>query len=130
MENFDESTRRIVTEGVDIGGQRVIVRVAGFVLQVGAVLSLNRSFGLLPAHRGVKSDGLYRWVRHPLYGVYTLAHLGYVVNNLSTFNVIVVAVATAFQMLRILNEERLLMEYPDYSNYAGRTRWRLIPAVW
>ena len=30
VENFDESTRRVVTEGVDIGGQRVIVRVAGF----------------------------------------------------------------------------------------------------
>ena len=37
------------------------------MLQIAAVLSLNRSFGLLPAHRGVKSDGLYRWVRHPLY---------------------------------------------------------------
>ncbi len=37
-----------------------VLQVASFALQIGAVLSLNRSFGLLPAHRGVRSDGLYR----------------------------------------------------------------------
>ncbi|UCG71735.1 MAG: hypothetical protein JSV45_10755 [Chromatiales bacterium] len=106
------------------------LQLAGFTLQLAAVLSLNRSFGLLPAHRGVKSDGLYRWVRHPLYSAYLFAHLGYLVNNFSGYNLAIVVIATAFQVLRILQEEQLLCEYDAYALYAGRTRWRLIPAVW
>lgn len=106
------------------------LQLVAFVLQVAGVLSLNRSFGLLPAHRGIKSNGLYRFVRHPLYSAYALAHLGYLVNNFSVYNATIIAVTTAFQVARILNEERLLMDYPDYADYAGRTRWRLIPAVW
>lgn len=106
------------------------LQLVGFMLQIAAVLSLNRSFGLLPAHRGVKSDGLYRWVRHPLYSAYLFAHFGYLINNFSGYNLAIIAIATAFQVLRIMQEERLLSEYESYVQYASRTRWRLIPAVW
>lgn len=106
------------------------VQIAGLVLQIAAIMSLSRSFGLLPAHRGVKSDGLYRWVRHPLYMAYTLAWVGYVVNNFSLYNVLIFAVATGFQVLRIRNEEAFLGRYPDYVALAERTRWRLVPYVW
>jgi hypothetical protein len=77
------------------------------------VLSLNRSSGLLPAHRGVKSDGLYRWIRHPLYSTYLLAHVGYLASNLSWANFLVVVTGAAFQVVRILQEERLLLQYPE-----------------
>lgn len=107
-----------------------VLQVLAFGLQIAAVLSLNRSFGLLPAHRGVKSDGLYRWVRHPLYSTYLMAHLGYLANNMSLQNVVVVAVVTGFQIVRILQEEQLLNQYPDYARYTLGTRWRLIPAIW
>lgn len=106
------------------------LQVAAIALQIGAVLSLNRSFGLLPAHRGVKSDGMYRWVRHPLYSTYLLAHAGYLASNMSWSNVLVVLTGTAFQVVRILQEERLLLQYPDYARYSGTTRWRLVPAIW
>ena len=107
-----------------------VLQVAALGLQIGGVLSLNRSFGLLPAHRGVKSDGLYRWVRHPLYSAYLLAHVGYLASNLSWANVLVVVIGTAFQVVRILQEEQLLLQYPDYVRYSGSTRWRLVPAIW
>lgn len=106
------------------------LQTVGFALQVVAVLSLNRSFGLLPAHRGVKSDGLYRWVRHPLYSAYLLVHVGYVINNMTWYNIAIVVVGTAFQIVRILQEERLLFEYDAYVRYSAKTRWRLIPAIW
>lgn len=106
------------------------LQVAGFTLQIAAVLSLNRSFGLLPAHRGVKSNGLYRWVRHPLYSAYLLVFLGYFVNNMSGYNLAIIVAGTGFQMLRILQEEQLLLEYESYAEYARKTRWRLIPAIW
>ncbi len=107
-----------------------LVQLAGFMLQFAALLSLNRSFGLLPAHRAVKSGGLYRWIRHPLYSAYTLAFIGYLVNNLSLYNVAILTVATGFQVLRIINEETFLSRYGEYGAYANRTRWRLIPLIW
>jgi protein-S-isoprenylcysteine O-methyltransferase Ste14 len=106
------------------------LQIVALGLQIGGVLSLNRSFGLLPAHRGVKSDGLYRWVRHPLYSAYLIAHVGYLVSNLSWANVLVVVIGTAFQVVRILQEEQLLLQYPDYARYSATTRWRLVPAIW
>lgn len=106
------------------------IQLGGYLVQLGAVLYLNRSFGLLPAHRGVKSDGLYRFVRHPLYSAYLLAHTGYLINNYSIYNLTIVAVALGFQVVRILQEEELLIQYQPYAQYASRTRWRLLPAIW
>lgn len=107
-----------------------VVQISGFLFQIGALLSLNRSFGLLPAHRGVKSDGLYRWVRHPLYTAYTFGFLGYVINNFDFYNVAVLLFATFLQVLRILNEETFLLRYEEYAAYAARTKWRLVPLIW
>lgn len=106
------------------------LQLAGLVLLIAAVASLSRSFGLLPAHRGVKTDGLYRWVRHPLYMAYSLIGLGYLLNNFSLNNAAILVVATGFQVLRLRNEEVFLRRYPDYVAYAERTRWRIVPFVW
>ncbi len=107
-----------------------ILQVAGALLQLGALASLNRSLGLLPAHRGIKSGGLYRFVRHPLYTAYTITLAGYLVSNLSIYNTIIVIAGTAFMVMRIRCEEDLLRQYPVYASYADKTRWRLIPSVW
>jgi protein-S-isoprenylcysteine O-methyltransferase Ste14 len=107
-----------------------IIQTIGFVMQIIAILSLNRSFGLLPAHRGVKSDGLYRIVRHPLYAAYTFAFCGFLINNPSVANFAIVISVTVFQVLRIREEEGLLLTYPDYAAFAQKVRWRLIPAIW
>lgn len=107
-----------------------ILQLIGFILQIAALLSLNRSIGLLPAYRGVKSGGLYRWVRHPLYTAYVITYLGYWINNQSLNNAAVVLVGTAFLVMRIYYEEALLLKYADYTRYANRIRWRLIPSIW
>lgn len=107
-----------------------VIQVLGGIFMIGAVLSLNRSFGLLPAHRGVKTNGLYRVMRHPLYSAYLVAQIGYIVNNPGVQNVMVVLVATSLQVLRIRNEETFLMQDQEYAAYTARTRWRLIPLLW
>jgi protein-S-isoprenylcysteine O-methyltransferase Ste14 len=107
-----------------------ILQVIGFVMQIAALLSLNRSIGLLPAHRGVKSGGLYSWVRHPLYTAYVITYLGYWINNQSVGNAAIALVGTAFLVMRIYYEEALLLKYAAYTRYAKRIRWRLIPSIW
>lgn len=107
-----------------------ILQVGGFLLQIAGLLALNRCLGLLPAYRGVKSRGLYAWVRHPLYLAYVITYLGYFISNPSLGNLGVIVFGTGFLVMRILYEEDLLLRYPDYATYAENTRWRLLPGAW
>lgn len=107
-----------------------VVQVMGTALGVSGLLSLNRSVGLLPANRGVRSRGMYRLVRHPLYASYLVTHVGYAASNFTTWNVGVTVATLAAQVVRIHGEEALLFRDPEYVAYAERTRWRLLPFVY
>lgn len=110
-----------------VAGQ--VVQILGGVGSVLGVLYLNRSLGVVPAHRAVRSTGAYRLVRHPLYAAWLLTGAGYVLSNPSARNALVLAVGIAFQVARIFNEERFLSRYPEYRRYRQLTRWRLLPYV-
>jgi protein-S-isoprenylcysteine O-methyltransferase Ste14 len=101
----------------------------GIAFAMYGTLSLNRSFGLLPAHRAIKTTGAYRWVRHPLYAAYGLMSAGYLVSNFTLPNLSIVVVGYGCQVFRIFSEERLLSGYAAYAEYKARTRWRLLPYV-
>ena len=107
-----------------------ILQIIGFILQIAALLALNRSIGILPAYRGIKSDGLYKWVRHPLYTAYIITYIGYLINNQSLINLSLAVVGTAFLVMRVHYEEQLLFKYSEYKRYADKIRWRLIPTLW
>lgn len=109
------------------GDMLVIVAV---VFQVLALLSLNRSFAIVAARRTVKTSGLYRWVRHPMYASYVLLYGGYLLFNASPMNLFLVLLAMSFLFLRLLQEEKHLTKDPVYRSYAARTPWRLIPFVY
>jgi protein-S-isoprenylcysteine O-methyltransferase Ste14 len=106
-----------------------LLQVVGISFATYGILSLNRSIGLLPAHRGIKTMGAYQLVRHPLYVAYAVIAVGYLVSNFTIRNLSIVLVGYACQVLRIFNEERLLSGYPAYLEYKARTRWRLLPYV-
>jgi protein-S-isoprenylcysteine O-methyltransferase Ste14 len=101
----------------------------GLGLQLVALLSLNRSFGVLPALRGVQTSGLYGAVRHPLYASYVVTWIGYLLNNPSTWNGAVFVVALLLAGARTLIEEAVLRTDPAYVAYAARVRWRMVPGV-
>jgi protein-S-isoprenylcysteine O-methyltransferase Ste14 len=116
-----------VGNGVLPGGAVLIV--AGVLLQIGGLLSLNRSFGLVAARRTVKTGGLYRVVRHPLYASYLLMYLGYVLVNTSLANLLLVLLGVALLMARIVREERFLARDLHYLDYMNRVKYRLIPLL-
>ncbi len=105
-----------------------LVFVGGFIV-LGALLSLNTSFGIAPENRSVKTAGMYRIVRHPMYMGYTLAETGFLLSNLTFFNVLILTASVIFLLLRLRAEERLLLEDPAYKTYARKIPWKLIPFV-
>ncbi|HEY1217244.1 MAG TPA: isoprenylcysteine carboxylmethyltransferase family protein [Bryobacteraceae bacterium] len=105
------------------------IQITGVVIQISAKLSLRRSFGLLPANRGVVVFGPYRLVRHPMYLGYFVTDVGFLVANFGLQNVFVVLTQWAVQVLRIMREERLLSKDDTYRQYMNRVRYRLIACV-
>jgi protein-S-isoprenylcysteine O-methyltransferase Ste14 len=125
---FGPALFRPVERPLDLSSGQAL-QFAGLALQVIGIISLNRSFGIVAANRGIKTNGLYRFVRHPLYSAYLIQHIGYVINNLSAINCLTFGVVTGLQLLRITFEEGFLTQDPAYLEYTKRTRWRLIPLI-
>ncbi len=107
----------------------VALAVTGNIVQAWAKLVLRRSFGVAPAYRGIKISGPYRFVRHPMYAGYALVHMGILLLMFSPLNVVIYVIGWWAQILRILAEERLLSQDPEYAAYMETVRWRLIPGI-
>lgn len=103
--------------------------IVGNVWQCAAKLVLRRSFGIAPANRGVKVNGPYRYMRHPMYAGYLFVHVGVLVVMFSWHNLAIYLIGWAAQIRRLLAEERLLSQDPVYSDYMGQVRWRLLPGI-
>ncbi len=105
------------------------LQIAGLVIQVSAKLSLRRSFGILPANRGVVVSGPYRFLRHPIYFGYFVNQGGFLLSNFGIRNLVVLLILWALQMFRVVREERVLVKDARYREYAARVRYRFIPGV-
>lgn len=103
--------------------------LVGSLLTLAGLLSLGRSFAVFPAVRTLRTGGVYRRVRHPIYlGECLIAaaaawKLG--VPGLGAWGALVGLVAW-----RITVEEVLLRGEPGWAAWAARVRWRLVPWVW
>jgi len=102
-----------------------IVFAAGCVIAVVAGVSLGRSLTATPvpsASGELRSDGLYRWSRHPIYAGVILIVVAIAVRS-GSFAVVAVAVVTIgfFGVKARWEERRLAARYPAYPAYAART---------
>lgn len=117
------------------GGEPLMPRVGvflmlwGLFIHVGAKMSLFRSFGIVPANRGVKVKGLYTLVRHPMYAGYFFTHIGFLMAAPSLWNFTVYICCWGFLLSRIFAEESVLLRSPDYQEYKKRVLYRVIPGV-
>jgi protein-S-isoprenylcysteine O-methyltransferase Ste14 len=105
------------------------VMFAGLIIQISAKVTLGRSFGVVAANRGIKTRGLYRLVRHPIYAGYTLTHVGFLLGFPSLANALLYLAVLLVQIARIIREEQLLSPDPDYRSYKERVRYRLVPGL-
>lgn len=103
---------------------------AGCVLQMAGLLALNRSLGMVPARRVLKTGGLYRVVRHPLYAAYLLTFSGYLLSNSSLRNALLFVATLILLQLRMVREERHLALHQDYRSYMEQVKYRILPFVY
>lgn len=107
-----------------------LLQVLGLGWAIAGALSLGRSIGVVAGNRGLKTAGLYRIVRHPMYAGYLLSYLGYLAAYPTPRNAAILAAGAAALIGRALVEERFLAGEPAYRAYTQRVRWRLVPYVW
>jgi protein-S-isoprenylcysteine O-methyltransferase Ste14 len=102
-----------------------ILTVAGLLFTLWSLLSLRRSFSIVPQARRLVTSGPYRLCRNPLY-------LGEVVGGWAVFlptiawpGALVLGASLGFQLVRVFAEERVLarnfgLEYRDYRRRVPR----------
>jgi protein-S-isoprenylcysteine O-methyltransferase Ste14 len=105
------------------------IQLVGLAMLITALLSLRRSFAIVPGNRGIRDGGLYRLVRHPVYLSELTTFLGVVLANHTPLNGAIWACLCLIQLARARAEERFLSADPVYRAYCARVRYRLIPGV-
>jgi protein-S-isoprenylcysteine O-methyltransferase Ste14 len=79
----------------------------------------------------VISDGVYGYVRHPMYFAAMFLIIGTSLALGSWWTLLLFPVSVTILVARILNEERVLVQgLPGYVEYRHKVRYRLIPWVW
>ncbi len=102
---------------------------AGLLVIIAGKLTLGRSFGLMPANRGIVCRGIYKTLRHPIYAGYLITHAAFLVAHPNTWNLAVLLVSDTALMIRAVYEERTLAQDTEYADYMTRVRWRVAPGL-
>jgi len=106
-----------------------MISAVGLGLVVIGKMALGRSFGLVPANRGIVVRGPYTVVRHPIYTGYLITHIGFFMADPTGWNAAVILTADTALILRALMEEKVLSADAEYQSYCRRVGWHLVPGV-
>lgn len=101
----------------------------GLFIVVASKMALGRSFGLVPANRGVVVRGPYCFVRHPIYLGYVISHVAFFLAQPTLWNAAVIFIGDGTLIVRALMEERVLSRDAEYASYCRRVSWHLVPGV-
>ena len=101
----------------------------GLLIVVASKMALGRSFGLVPANRGVVVRGPYCFVRHPIYLGYVISHVAFFLAQPTMWNAAVILIGDGTLIVRALMEERVLSGDAEYASYCRRVSWHLVPGV-
>jgi protein-S-isoprenylcysteine O-methyltransferase Ste14 len=106
------------------------VFLLGAAIVLTSLVSLGRSFAVLPAVRGTVQRGPYRVVRHPAYAGELLMLFGCFLAGPRAATALLLVAALPCVSLRLLAEESVLSQDGSYRRYAAKVKYRLLPGVW
>lgn len=110
----------------------VLLVVVGLAVVVLAALNLGRGLTASPlpnAAAQLRTDGAYRWARHPIYGGILLGAAGVAVASGSVARLVIFVALIALLRVKARWEERWLRDrFPGYAAYAAMTP-RFLPRL-
>lgn len=102
----------------------------GFIIVMLSLFSLGHSFTVTPMRSKIKTNYIYRFVRHPMYLGESIMLLSCVVASETIMSILFFFFYITNMILRIHEEEKLLLQTDEYKWYCSKTRWKLLPYVW
>jgi protein-S-isoprenylcysteine O-methyltransferase Ste14 len=111
----------------------LVMAAAGAVLLVLGALALGRSFTPFPRpheRAEFRQGGVYRLVRHPIYGGVLALALGWSLAEAPLALVPTALLVVVFDLKARREEAWLVERYPAYAAYRTRTPRRLVPFVY
>lgn len=98
--------------------------ITGTLIIILSLLTLRSSFSIMAEVREMKTGGLYRWSRHPMYLGSIVATLGTMLARFSILNLFIFLVFCGLQVYRsILEERKIIAVFPNYLDYARKVGW-------
>lgn len=111
----------------------LVLVAVGVVFLLVAAVSLGASMTVLPKPRErgkLVRSGIYRLVRHPVYGAVLLIALGASLAESPLGLIPTALLAVIFDLKARLEEAWLEERYPDYAGYRSETTRRFVPGVY
>jgi protein-S-isoprenylcysteine O-methyltransferase Ste14 len=110
----------------------IAIAIAGLVLFVGGLAALGSSLTPFPRpleKATLRTNGVYRFARHPIYGGSLLLALGFALLTSPVALLPAVLLGILFELKSRHEESFLVLRFPAYDSYRRRVRWRFIPGV-
>ena len=111
----------------------VALLAAGVVVAVLALTGLGSALTAVPAPLAgerLRTGGIYRVVRHPIYGSLILMSAGYAFLTSPWALLLTAVLAVELDLKRRVEEEFLSAAYPGYADYRRAVPRALVPGVW
>lgn len=111
-----------------------VITAAGIAQGIAAVTAFGTKITPSPQPRtgsGLVSSGIYRWVRHPMYGAILLQFSGVALVARSLPGLVVSVLVGIFLRAKSAREERILaIVVPGYDEYRRQVPKRFVPFTW
>lgn len=103
----------------------IVLCVLGVAISVISVLQLNKNLSPFPAPKPNSKliiNGVYRYVRHPIYSGIILMTFGYGLYSSSIYKIaIAVLLCALFSLKSSYEEQQLMSKFPEYRDYKAIT---------
>ena len=111
----------------------VLLMAMGVVIGLLAARTLSSALTPTPVPRageGLRTSGVYAWVRHPIYFAWVL--MVFAAPRMTSGRLLFAVISTTYLVVAIPYEERgLRAEFGEpYAAYQRQVRWRIVPGIW